>query len=454
MPPAAFRARVGAIGRGAAGVVGQREVDLTGFRVDGSPLRPVHLGRANGVCGQSGVDEHVGLAGEQRAVQWALTKDQWQPYARAVVVELGHVQRAFVQQGAIGHTSGFAVHAFRDELVDVFVDGVIAGITDDGLTFHPRLEHHTFMGKTAERRALDGCAVGVEGVEFHHPAKAIRFIAVILRGIGARGGDVEAAVFVGTVVGQLPAVTRSGWAAFGVAHTIAGLFTRTIAWGHLVDEIAGPVFLGHHVGVPRRHAVGAIVQGTAGARAVRTVGGLDEVRATNRTAQGHGGQTGDAAVARVGHHRPLTISLFANPNHRHPVGVQFLQTLVGRPLAVDQCRHGVAVQFLPNRRGVHEARLYILVVHHQQAIGRAALVGVAAFDREKVHAVVVAADLMRLVSPAVGQRIECRHGTTDRGAPGHQGLHFVAGRHQHGVRIADAHRLEADEWACAGRARG
>ena len=48
----------------AVAVVGERAVDLAACRVDGDPLRPVHLGRAERVAGLARLDQHLALVGE------------------------------------------------------------------------------------------------------------------------------------------------------------------------------------------------------------------------------------------------------------------------------------------------------------------------------------------------------------------------------------------------------
>jgi hypothetical protein len=65
-----------------------------------------------------------------------------------------------------------------------------------------------------------------------------------------------------------------------------------------VDEGTGPVLSAGEVGVPRRDAVGTVVDGAPGPRAVRAVLGLDDIRAADWTADLHRRGGGDAAIAR------------------------------------------------------------------------------------------------------------------------------------------------------------
>lgn len=201
----------------AAGVVGQREIDQASVRVDGAPFRAVHLGRAELVGGQAGVEQHIGLAHEAVAVrrlalvrrlrhQRAVAPLQRQPFARAVGVEAGHVQRALVEQCAAG--AGLVVRLGADELVDVFIARVVAEITHHRLAFQRRVEHHALVREAAEMGTLDRHAGGVERIDFHHPAEGVGFVAVIQGGIAGLGAGIEADERVGAAVGLVPGIAR------------------------------------------------------------------------------------------------------------------------------------------------------------------------------------------------------------------------------------------------------
>jgi hypothetical protein len=86
-------ARIGRIGvgRGARRIVGERDVHLTGGRIDGGPFRPIHAGRADRVGGEPGVDQHVGLILEGESAvarrQAVLAEHERNPNARSVGVK-------------------------------------------------------------------------------------------------------------------------------------------------------------------------------------------------------------------------------------------------------------------------------------------------------------------------------------------------------------------------------
>ena len=112
-----------------AAVVGERAVHVAALLVDGQPLGPVHLGRAQQVAGLARLDHHLALVG--KAVgrrQRALAVHQRQPAAAAIGVEARHVQRAVVQQLRIGLGAARRDPVAADELVDVLEARVLARI--------------------------------------------------------------------------------------------------------------------------------------------------------------------------------------------------------------------------------------------------------------------------------------------------------------------------------------
>ena len=111
----------------ALAVVGQRAIDPARSLVDGQPFGAVHLGRAQQVAGLPGFDEHLALVGKTIGrCQWALAVHQRQPLALAIGVKTGHVQRALVQQMAVGFGPAGLHAASAHEFVDVFKAGVFA----------------------------------------------------------------------------------------------------------------------------------------------------------------------------------------------------------------------------------------------------------------------------------------------------------------------------------------
>src|SRR5690606_2635174 len=123
------------------------------------------------------------------------------------------------------------------------------------------------MTEAAQTGALLRHAVRVKGINLDHPAEAVGFVAVVLGGIGAGAGGVEADEFIATAFGQCPAVAAVV-GADAVMGVLPGNGLVTIA------EITGPVLLGGHVGVPGGDTHGTVVQGTPGGQALRAVLGL------------------------------------------------------------------------------------------------------------------------------------------------------------------------------------
>ena len=159
--------RVSIIGGAAAGVVGEREVHHAGTRAYGTPFRTVHLGGAGNVGRQTGVDQHIALIGktvERNGThsgafgigyfgrERCIFQIQSQPLTGTVFIELGDVQCAFVQQVIAAQTR--LVSVFTDELVDVFVGGIVTGVEHNRLTSDRNTKHHAFMTETAQSGAF------------------------------------------------------------------------------------------------------------------------------------------------------------------------------------------------------------------------------------------------------------------------------------------------------------
>src|SRR5690606_1470168 len=125
-----------------------------------------------------------------------------------------------------------------DVLVDVLVLRVVAGIADHALAFADRREDQPFVGEAAERGVLDRRRGRVERVDLDDPAELVGLVAVVLGGIGAATGGIEALELV--VRQRLPAV------AAGLAQAVAGVLARLLRI--LGGEVAGPVLLAGQVG--------------------------------------------------------------------------------------------------------------------------------------------------------------------------------------------------------------
>ncbi|MNZ68294.1 hypothetical protein D3C78_865580 [compost metagenome] len=115
------------------------------------------------------------------------------------------------------------------------------------------------------------------------------------------------------------------------------------------------------------------------------------------------------------------------------MGVDFLANLFGADaLAVHHCR-AIGVQ----QRGID-----VFVVEHQQAVVRT-LARTAGVDGEEMHAVMVHADLLRLVLGTVAGVVGVgRVAPRDGRAPGNEGGGLVARRYRDGIGAAGGDGLE------------
>ncbi len=109
----------------AVAVVGQRAVHPT-LLVHVNPLWAVHFGGAQQIAGLASLNQHFTLVGKAVGCgQRTLAVGQGDPLAFAVRVELGHHQRAVVQQTTVGGGAtgfdGVAAH----KLVDVTLEQLL-----------------------------------------------------------------------------------------------------------------------------------------------------------------------------------------------------------------------------------------------------------------------------------------------------------------------------------------
>ncbi len=279
---------VGRVGDGARRVVGEGEVDVAVVRVDRAPLRAIHLGRAEDIGGQAGVDQHFALVGEAHPglatgrAEVAVGDVQRQPLAAAIGVEAGDVEGAFVEQASVAAT--------RTELVAADVlcrctrsasrrrsSRLPGGPADQG-------EDQAFVGEAAESGALDRYRLRVERVDLDDPAEVVRFVAVVVLGLFALAGGVEA----------FELVARQGFPAetAGVANAVAGQFARQFAV--LGGEIADPVLLAGEVGAPGVKPLEQLLW----VPRVRVPSGLWRVRSSSWPRAGPAIRIGVAAVIR------------------------------------------------------------------------------------------------------------------------------------------------------------
>ena len=323
--------------------------------------------------------------------------------------------------------------AAGDEFVQIFALGIVAGIERHAPVI-AQTQGRALTAETAEGGALDRLRLWVEGVDFHHPAKAVGLVDVaavgllrVGRGVEARVGGFPGVVFTGAAAGQAVALVRHPR---GVIGRVA------------VDKVVGPVFLAGEEGAPGRDAGGAVVQGAEHLQAARVAGGLHQRMGGQRAGQTDRREHADTAVVgRVHDPLPLAVGPLFHLDHRDAVGRLLLAHLVERPwLALIDLAGGV------------QRWIDVLVIHHQQAT--LAFAG----EGEEVHAVVVVAGLLELGLPVVaGVRVPGWSARFHRITPGEERHGAVALGHQHAVegRI-DLHRhaLEVQQRAGAGLAAG
>ena len=283
--------RVGLVRGGAPGVVGQGHVDLAGHRVGLHVLGAVHLGRAHPVRGEAGVDEDLGH-GHARDERLPVRR-QGDPLAvavegavrghgaaavdlggRGVAVEAGHVEGARLQQGHVVPGVAVADLLGRDELVQVVVALVVAGI-DHGAAVGGEHRGAGLVLEAAQHGVLHRGGGRVLRVHLDDPAEAVRLV------LEAGLLSIEA------VVEALPAALGGAG-----ADAVAGLLGCAAAHEVLVE-----VLLAGEDGAPRGGAAGAVVQGAQDGGAGGVVLGLEQVVAGGRAGDPERGEAGDAAVA-------------------------------------------------------------------------------------------------------------------------------------------------------------
>ena len=415
---------------GAAGVVGQRDVDLAGDGVGLDVLGAIHLGGAHLVGREAGVDQHL-LDGEARH-QRLLAARQRDPGAHAVegavggqraravdlpggrvALEAGHVQGALGQQGHVVRLVAPAVPLRGDELVDVVIGLVVAGVHHRVAVARDRHGAGLVL-EAAQRRVLDRGGLGILRVDLHDPAEAVGLVRIALV------VEVEARMH------QVPAA-RGG----------AGGDADPLLLGAAgADEVLVEVLLAREHRAPRGGAAGAVVQG---AQHRSTLGVLDRAQqlgARGGAVHAEGGEAGDAAVA-------------SSPAHVAP-GLALLVALeVHDRQAVrgDRRIDHVAPVRGALLRGEHDVLVGVLVVGHEVAGAVAAPVG------DDVEVVAVVAELCGLRLAGLVLEVELGGVLEQRVAPADDRRPVVALGHGHVVDGAGdgVDRLEAELAAALGR---
>ena len=377
----------------AFGVVGELDVDAPVHRVRLDVLGPVHRRRADQIGGEPGRDQHVRLA--RKAVlrgQRALALDQRQP-GELVLVELGDVERAVVEQRAVGSAGARVEGAARNVFVEIVEALVVAAVQHQPAVLVDQAGR-TLMLEATERRVLLGHDRRIVGVVLDDPAKAVRLVRLL--------GEVEA------LDRPVPGILRL---ARDPVALVVGRLRRTI--GQCAAEILVEVLLRHQHRAPGGLASGAVVEGAQHPGAGRIGIGLEAVVAGRRADDLDLGRERDPARVLAARDHGPGVALFLDLDRRAAVCHQLdLGLLGGLRLAAPA--------------GEHQLRIGVLVVDVQQAVLGA--VG-AARQREIAKKVVIVAELPRLSVGALGHRVPGGRFVDHRIAPADQHLGGVAGRH-------------------------
>ena len=137
------------------------------------------------------LDHHVALVVEiVGRRQRPLAEGQRQPVHRAVVVELGDVEGAVIQQVAINRRIIGSPGPGGDELVDVVVALIVAHVEDRTAAGDEVGRPGALVAHATERRALPRGRGGVIGVDLDDPAVLVRLVSEVRGRVRAGGGGV------------------------------------------------------------------------------------------------------------------------------------------------------------------------------------------------------------------------------------------------------------------------
>ena len=360
------------------GVVGQRAIDLAILGADDDPFRTVHARGLHHAGREARVNQHFGLIGKTAAgVDPVFTVGQFDPFALAfrmigvavARIEARHVQGAVVQQVAVGLGVLVVDFVAADELVDELAAFVVAHV-HHGVTVMGFSQRSVFMFEAAQRSSFDRRRLRIERVDFHDPAVTVELVRIFRQ--------VE------------PLIVLMPVDLFAGRHCAITLLRGIeLLLGIAAAEAIGEVLFAGQVRAPRRHAVGAVLEGAEDMLALRVGAGFHQCVAGSRAAEADRCVAVNATVvARALDERPLAV-LALHFDHRHAFAGQSLAHLFGR------LRHA-AVR-------VEVAIVGVFVVdRHQRPVFFAG-------KFEQAHAVVVVTELdFLLLGGAVTARVKCR----------------------------------------------
>ncbi len=303
----------------ALGVVGQGAINLAVLGADDDPLRAVHACCANHAGGKARVDQHFCLIGKPAAgVDAVLAVGQFDPLALAFRVirvavagiEFGHIQRAVIEDVAVGFLIAMVDAITADEFVNELATLVVAHVHHSA-TIVGLGQCGVFMFEAAQRGAFDRSRLRIEWIDLDHPAVTVELVGIL--------GHVEARVV------RVPVdIFAAG------DNAVALLRGIELLLGVAAAEAVGEVFFAGQIGAPRRLAVGAVLEGAENFLTVLVGSGFHQVVAAGRTADAQRRVAVDAAVvARALDELPLAV-LALHFDHRHAFAGQCLAHVFSR----------------------------------------------------------------------------------------------------------------------------
>ena len=240
------------------------------------------------------------------------------------------------------------------------------------------------MKEAAKGGVLRRHGGSVEGIDFHDPAEAVRFVRFLV--------DIE------TVLELPPSLPKTRNAVAGIAlGLIAAEVLGTGASRHAMvrPEVAVEVFLRGEIGAPGGPSAGAVVERAEDELACGIGGRLESIMARRRTVDLHlGNARGDAAVVGAVEHDAPILALARDLDDAHAMG---------HHLDVDQLGGHVleagGVLALADA-GEHHLFVGVFVIDAEETAPARVI------EREEGDVVVVVAELLQLGGRALRRWIE------------------------------------------------